>query len=231
MRWLTAIRVRGDPRVRHQQRRRAGERASPRPASADRARSIADALASAGGRPDDDQLHRGTRHRHRARRLDRDAGADQGVRRRRQRGSTARIGSVKANIGHLDAAAGVAGLIKTVLALQHRSCRRRLHFERPNPDIKFESTPFYVNAALQDVAENAGAAAARRRQLVRVRRDQRARRRSRRRRRPPAPGPSRRVSTPPVSADTRKGSSGRHANCRGYLSGTPRSISRTPLTP
>ena len=60
------------------------------------------------------------------------------------------LGSVKANIGHLDAASGVAGLIKTVLALEHRQIPPMVHFERPNPDIKFESTPFYVNARLTD---------------------------------------------------------------------------------
>src|SRR5215213_9948823 len=59
------------------------------------------------------------------------------------------LGSVKTNIGHLDAAAGVAGLIKTVLALKHRELPPSLHFERPNPRINFEETPFVVNAALR----------------------------------------------------------------------------------
>src|SRR5262249_1395215 len=60
------------------------------------------------------------------------------------------IGSVKTNIGHLDAAAGVAGLIKTVLALEHKQIPASLHFERPNPGIDFQSSPFYVNARLRD---------------------------------------------------------------------------------
>src|SRR6185295_2425021 len=55
------------------------------------------------------------------------------------------IGSIKTNVGHLEAAAGVAGLIKTVLALEHRTLPPSLHFETPNPQIDFENGPFYVN--------------------------------------------------------------------------------------
>ncbi|RCG26200.1 acyltransferase domain-containing protein [Sphaerisporangium album] len=56
------------------------------------------------------------------------------------------LGSVKANIGHLDAAAGVAGLIKTALALEHRFVPPAPHFRTPNPELGLEKTPFRVNA-------------------------------------------------------------------------------------
>ncbi|MEM9217771.1 MAG: SDR family NAD(P)-dependent oxidoreductase [Cyanobacteria bacterium P01_F01_bin.150] len=60
------------------------------------------------------------------------------------------IGSLKTNMGHLDAAAGVAGLIKTVLALQHQQIPASLHFQTPNPKIDFGSSPFFVNTTLRD---------------------------------------------------------------------------------
>jgi len=60
------------------------------------------------------------------------------------------LGAVKTNIGHLDTAAGVAGLIKTALALKHKRLPPSLHFERPNPRIDFESSPFYVNTRLAE---------------------------------------------------------------------------------
>ena len=59
------------------------------------------------------------------------------------------IGSVKSNIGHLDAAAGVAGLIKTVLSLEHGEIAPSLHFETPNPQIDFAASPFFVNTQLR----------------------------------------------------------------------------------
>ncbi|MBP5972970.1 SDR family oxidoreductase [Brasilonema sp. CT11] len=64
------------------------------------------------------------------------------------------IGSVKTNIGHLDAAAGVTGLIKTVLALKHKQIPPSLHFEEPNPQIDFANSPFYVNTILSEWKTN-----------------------------------------------------------------------------
>ncbi len=58
------------------------------------------------------------------------------------------IGSAKTNIGHLDVAAGVTGLIKTSLALRNRVLPPSLHFEQPNPNIDFPNSPFYVNTQL-----------------------------------------------------------------------------------
>jgi len=60
------------------------------------------------------------------------------------------IGSVKPNIGHLHVAAGVAGLIKASLALRHRQIPPSLNFEKPNPQIDFASSPFYVNTRLAE---------------------------------------------------------------------------------
>ena len=54
------------------------------------------------------------------------------------------LGSVKTNLGHLDAAAGVAGLIKAALAVRDGIVPASLHFTRPNPGLEIERTPFYV---------------------------------------------------------------------------------------
>jgi acyl transferase domain-containing protein/acyl carrier protein len=78
------------------------------------------------------------------------AGLTQAFRLRTERRAFCAIGSVKTNIGHLDAAAGVAGLIKTVLALENRALPPSLNFTSPNPAIDFAATPFYVNAKLAE---------------------------------------------------------------------------------
>ncbi|MCW5671590.1 MAG: SDR family NAD(P)-dependent oxidoreductase [Hydrogenophaga sp.] len=57
-----------------------------------------------------------------------------------------RLGSLKANLGHLDAAAGVAGLIKTVLALQHRELPPLVNFRQANPQLGLDASPFTASA-------------------------------------------------------------------------------------
>ncbi|HTR46527.1 MAG TPA: beta-ketoacyl synthase N-terminal-like domain-containing protein, partial [Verrucomicrobiae bacterium] len=66
-----------------------------------------------------------------------------------RRGQYCAMGSLKSNVGHMDAAAGAAGLIKVVLQMQHRELAPSLHYEQPNPKIDFANSPFYVNAALR----------------------------------------------------------------------------------
>ncbi|WP_326525278.1 type I polyketide synthase [Sphingomonas sp.] len=63
------------------------------------------------------------------------------------------IGSVKSNVGHLDCAAGVTGLIKAVLCVMTGKIPPSLHFKTPNPQLGIESSPFHVCSALTDWAE------------------------------------------------------------------------------
>lgn len=60
------------------------------------------------------------------------------------------LGTLKANIGHLDAAAGVAGFIKTVLVLKNQKIPPAVNFQIPNPKINFQDSPFYVPITLQE---------------------------------------------------------------------------------
>ncbi len=66
----------------------------------------------------------------------------------RDRGNSCAIGAIKTNVGHLDAAAGVTGIIKTALALKHRQIPPSLNYSAPNPEIDFEHSPFHVNTEL-----------------------------------------------------------------------------------
>jgi len=62
-----------------------------------------------------------------------------------RRRSACALGSLKSNLGHLDTAAGVSGLIKAVLALHYEEIPPTLHFRQPNPELDLESSPFYIN--------------------------------------------------------------------------------------
>ncbi|WP_053760738.1 type I polyketide synthase [Streptomyces sp. AS58] len=77
------------------------------------------------------------------------AGLTRAFRERTGRRQYCAIGSLKTNVGHLDVAAGIAGLIKTVQALRNRELPPSLHFEQPNPAIDFARSPFYVNTELR----------------------------------------------------------------------------------
>lgn len=60
------------------------------------------------------------------------------------------LGSVKANIGHTDVTAGIAGLIKTALCLYHKKIPPLIHFKSPNPNLDLDDSAFYINTSLQD---------------------------------------------------------------------------------
>jgi acyl transferase domain-containing protein len=78
------------------------------------------------------------------------AALTQAFRARTSKKSFCAIGSVKTNVGHLGAAAGVTSLVKAVLALKHKMIPPSLYCERPNPQIDFANSPFYVNTALAE---------------------------------------------------------------------------------
>ncbi len=67
------------------------------------------------------------------------------------------LGTAKANVGHLDVAAGVTGLIKTALAMEHGEIPPQIHFERPNPKLQLDESPFYVSTKLMPWERRDGA--------------------------------------------------------------------------
>ncbi|HEX2746795.1 MAG TPA: aminotransferase class III-fold pyridoxal phosphate-dependent enzyme, partial [Verrucomicrobiales bacterium] len=72
------------------------------------------------------------------------AGLTKAFRRGTDRNAFCGLGSLKSNMGHMDAASGVAGLIKATLALHHRQLPPTLHFKSPNPSLGLDSTPFFI---------------------------------------------------------------------------------------
>ena len=78
------------------------------------------------------------------------AALNQAYRAETQKKQFCAIGSVKSNIGHCDAASGIAGLIKTVMMLEHKQLPPSLHYQQPNPEIDFANSPFRVNTELTD---------------------------------------------------------------------------------
>ena len=83
------------------------------------------------------------------------------------------LGSIKTNIGHLDAAAGVAGFLKAVLAVERGVIPASLHFDGPNPNLRLEDSPFYVNTESREWPSG-GRRPSRRGELVWDRWDERA---------------------------------------------------------
>lgn len=64
------------------------------------------------------------------------------------------LGSVKSNIGHVDTAAGLAGLMKIVLGMKHGQLAPSLHFQQPNPKLHLEDSPFYIVGQLKEWHRN-----------------------------------------------------------------------------
>ena len=60
------------------------------------------------------------------------------------------LGTIKSNIGHLNAVAGIAGFIKTILCLHHKKLVPQCGFNLPNPAIDFETSPFFINTVVRD---------------------------------------------------------------------------------
>ncbi len=82
------------------------------------------------------------------------AGLTKAFRQGTERTNFCGLGSLKSNTGHMDAASGVAGLIKATLAVHHAKLPPTLHFKSPNPALMLETTPFFVVDKLQDWKSN-----------------------------------------------------------------------------
>jgi len=69
---------------------------------------------------------------------------------RQEKNNYCALGSIKSNMGHTTAAAGVAGLIKVLLAMRYKQIPPMVNFTKPNPNIDFDNSPFYINNKLID---------------------------------------------------------------------------------
>ena len=148
------------------------------PSAAAQADVIAEAHAVAGVDSSTISYRRNTRYGNAARRPIEIEGLAKGVRRfRHHPPGPCMLGSVKSNIGHLEVASGIAGLIKTILCLKHRAIPATLHFTSPNPELHLDRGPFTVQSDYGPW--ECGRSAPGRRQLIRRGRYQRARRRRR----------------------------------------------------
>ena len=199
------------PRLRRQQRRLAARSASPRRASRARPRSSPRPRPWPASTPRPSATSRRTAPARRSATPSRSPALTRAFRAAHRRGSGfCALGSVKTNIGHLDAAAGVAGLIKTVLALEHRQIPPSLHFQHAQPADRLREQPVLRQRPRSRDWPAGRRAAARRRQLLRHRRHQRprgprrgARRAGRRARRAPGSScSSRRAPRPPWTPPT-----------------------------
>ena len=144
------------------------------PSAEAQARLVQDACKDAGIAPESDRICRSARHRHRGRRSDRSACSGGSSLRQPIGRAPLPIGSVKTNLGHLETAAGVAGLLKAMLVLKHGQIPPSLHFRNPNPHIDFEKLKLRVPTALEPFPEWNGGAH-RGCKLIRIRRRERAR--------------------------------------------------------
>jgi polyketide synthase PksL len=84
------------------------------------------------------------------------AALTQAFRRQTEKNQFCAIGSVKANIGHTESAAGIAAVAKVILQLQHRQLAPAIHAGDPNPDIAFADTPFYLQDGLSEWSASGG---------------------------------------------------------------------------